>query len=43
MDEPSHPRLKRYQQEHTKKWSAVIDGADAFIIVLSEAVLPVSF
>ncbi|HEY0579427.1 MAG TPA: NAD(P)H-dependent oxidoreductase [Candidatus Nitrosocosmicus sp.] len=36
MDEPNHPRLKQYQQEHTKKWSAVIDGADAFIIVLSE-------
>src|SRR5690606_34553661 len=24
------------QNEHTKKWSAVIDSADAFIIVLGE-------
>src|SRR3954452_18994494 len=36
MDEPNHPRLKQYQHEHTKQWSAVIDAADAFIIVLSE-------
>lgn len=36
MDEPNHPRLKKYQQEHTKKWSAKIDEADAFIIVLAE-------
>ena len=36
MDEPNHPRLKQYQQEHTKQWSAKIEGADAFIIVLSE-------
>jgi len=36
MDEPNHPRLRQYQHEHTKKWSAVIDSADAFIIVLSE-------
>src|SRR5690348_9505928 len=36
MDEPNHPRLKQYQQEHTKRWSATIDAADAFIIVLGE-------
>lgn len=36
MDEPNHPRLKQYQHEHTKQWSAAIDAADAFIIVLSE-------
>lgn len=36
MDEPNHPRLQQYTHEHTKKWSAVIDSADAFIIVLSE-------
>jgi NAD(P)H-dependent FMN reductase len=36
MDEPSHPRLKQYQHEHTKKWSATINEADAFIIVLAE-------
>ena len=36
MDEPNHPRLKQYQHEHTKNWSATIEAADAFIIVLGE-------
>jgi NAD(P)H-dependent FMN reductase len=36
MDEPNHPRLQQYTHEHTKKWSAIINEADAFIIVLSE-------
>lgn len=36
LDEPNHPRLKQYQHEHTKKWSAVIDSSDAFIIVTPE-------
>jgi NAD(P)H-dependent FMN reductase len=36
MDEPNHPRLQQYQNEHTKKWSTTIQEADAFIIVLSE-------
>lgn len=36
LDEPNHPRLQQYQHEHTKKWSATINAADAFIIVLSE-------
>ncbi len=36
MDEPHHPRLKKYQHEHTKKWSEKIDEADAYIIILSE-------
>ncbi len=36
MDEPEHPRLKKYQHEHTKKWSEIIDGADAFIFVTAE-------
>ena len=36
LDEPNHPRLKQYQHEHTKKWSAMIDESDAFIIILSE-------
>lgn len=36
LDEPKHPRLKDYTHEHTRKWSALIDEADAFIIVLSE-------
>lgn len=36
MNEPNHPSLGKYQYEHTKKWSATIQEADAFIIVLAE-------
>ncbi|GAB3911870.1 NAD(P)H-dependent oxidoreductase [Larkinella knui] len=36
MDEPAHPRLKQYVHEHTKKWSASIDEADAFLFVTAE-------
>jgi NAD(P)H-dependent FMN reductase len=36
FDEPHHPRLRNYQHEHTKRWSAVIDPIDAFVFVTSE-------
>jgi len=36
MNERHHPVLKKYEHEHTKKWSAVIDEADAFIFVTAE-------
>ncbi|MGN6531584.1 MAG: NADPH-dependent FMN reductase [Ginsengibacter sp.] len=36
MDEPNHPVMKNYLHEHTKKWSAKIDEADAFIFVTAE-------
>ncbi|MEX2594919.1 MAG: NADPH-dependent FMN reductase [Anditalea sp.] len=36
MDEPLHPRFKKYEQEHTKQWSAKIEEADAFIFVTAE-------
>ena len=36
MNEPNHPVLKKYQHEHTKQWSAKIEGADAFIFVTAE-------
>lgn len=36
MDEPNHPRLKKYTKEHTKRWSAKIEEADAFIFVTAE-------
>jgi NAD(P)H-dependent FMN reductase len=36
LDEPKHPRFKDYSRDHTKKWSAMIDEADAFIIVTPE-------
>jgi NAD(P)H-dependent FMN reductase len=31
MDEPNHPRLRRYTSEHTRGWSAVVDASDAFV------------
>jgi NAD(P)H-dependent FMN reductase len=36
MDEPNHPRLRRYANEHTKAWSARADAADAFVLVMPE-------
>lgn len=36
LDEPAHPRLKQYQREHTKRWSAIVDGSDAFVTVTPE-------
>lgn len=36
MDEPNHPRLQKYINAHTKKWSKTIDSADAFVIVTPE-------
>jgi NAD(P)H-dependent FMN reductase len=36
MDEPYHPRLRRYQHDHTKAWSARVDAADAFVFVTPE-------
>lgn len=36
MNEPNHPSLREYEHEHTKKWSAKIDEADAFIFVTAE-------
>ncbi len=36
VDEPKHPRLRDYQHEHTKRWSAIVDAADAFVLVTPE-------
>jgi NAD(P)H-dependent FMN reductase len=36
LDEPNHPRLREYTKQHTKDWSARVDAADAFAIVLPE-------
>lgn len=36
MNEPNHPSLKKYEHEHTKRWSAKIDEADAFVFVTAE-------
>jgi NAD(P)H-dependent FMN reductase len=35
-DEPNHPRLKKYVHQHTKDWSALVEGSDAFIFVVPE-------
>ncbi len=35
-DEPVHPRLKQYQHDHTKRWSAKVEEADAFVFVTPE-------
>jgi NAD(P)H-dependent FMN reductase len=36
MDEPSHPRLRRYTHQHTRDWSARVEAADAFVFVTPE-------
>jgi NAD(P)H-dependent FMN reductase len=36
FDEPRHPRLGEYEHEHTRRWSAIVDRADAFVFVVPE-------
>jgi NAD(P)H-dependent FMN reductase len=36
MDEPNHPRLGKYTQQHTRDWSAKVAEADAFVFVHPE-------
>jgi NAD(P)H-dependent FMN reductase len=36
FDEPSHPRLRQYEHQHTKDWSATIDRGDAYVFVTPE-------
>ena len=36
FDEPTHPRLQRYEFPHTKAWSQLIGEADAFVFVTPE-------
>ena len=33
MDEPHHPRLGEYVHEHTRRWSRLVNAADAFVFV----------
>ncbi len=35
-DEPKHPTLQQYQHEHTKRWSASVASADAYVFVSPE-------
>jgi NAD(P)H-dependent FMN reductase len=36
LNEPKHPRLQQYEHEHTRRWSATVDGADAIVFVTPE-------
>ena len=36
FDEPEHPRLRKYQNAHTKRWSERVARADAFVFVTPE-------
>ncbi len=36
FDEPQHPMRRQYQHDHTKKWAASVNAADAFVFVLPE-------
>lgn len=36
FDEPKHPAMQQYQHDHTKKWSEIVAGSDAFVFVLPE-------
>lgn len=36
LDEPAHPRLQRYEHEHTRAWSALVARADAYVFVTPE-------
>ncbi|MHB8837383.1 MAG: NADPH-dependent FMN reductase [Gemmatimonadaceae bacterium] len=36
LDEAAHPRLGQYEHEPTKRWSASVRRADAFVFVLPE-------
>lgn len=36
LDEPGHPITKNYEHEHTKRWSAIVDEADAVVFVTPE-------
>ncbi|WP_328468654.1 bifunctional NAD(P)H-dependent oxidoreductase/GNAT family N-acetyltransferase [Actinoplanes sp. NBC_00393] len=36
LDEEEHPSSGMYRQEHTRRWSAIVDAADGFIAVTPE-------
>jgi NAD(P)H-dependent FMN reductase len=36
LDEPYHPRLQRYEHDHTLRWSAMVGAADAIVFVMPE-------
>ncbi|MGI5239248.1 NADPH-dependent FMN reductase [Dactylosporangium sp. CA-139066] len=36
LDEPNHPRLRDYRNDHTRRWSEKVSAADAFVFVIPE-------
>lgn len=36
LDEPHHPKLRRYEHDHTHGWSGRVEAADAFVFVTPE-------
>ncbi|NTI78470.1 NADPH-dependent FMN reductase [Rhizobium rhizogenes] len=36
FDEPHHPRSRRYEHEHTKRWSRIVERADGIVFVTPE-------
>jgi NAD(P)H-dependent FMN reductase len=36
FDEPNHPRLRQYVNQHTKDWSEIVERSDAFVFVIPE-------
>jgi NAD(P)H-dependent FMN reductase len=36
LDEPNHPRLRKYTKQHTRDWSARIERADVIVFVTPE-------
>lgn len=35
-DEANHPRMQKYEHQHTKDWSASVSKADAYVFVIPE-------
>lgn len=35
-DEPRHPAMQQYEHEHTRRWSASVAAADAYVFVTPE-------
>lgn len=36
FDETTHPRAQKYEHDHSKKWSKLINNGDAFVFVMPE-------
>lgn len=36
LDEATHPAAQSYEHQHSRRWSKIVDGADAFIFVTPE-------